>query len=134
MMKTILLTAFIAILSITPLVVMDIFSEGKSEQPTIEFLDYNSFHEVVEYGDIVVIEFWARWNSENEYPLEELYGAEVYRVNVDTEYSLVEEYGIEVLPTILIFSDGELRYVVDSDISFKQKTTINDVQYYIDNL
>ncbi len=116
------------------LILLLAFATSASSSPDIEFLNVYNFDEKVYVNEIVVVEFWAEWNSNNAYPIETLDLADVYRVDVDEERQLVSCYDVRSVPTIIIFKDGEIRYKTSSDISFKQVTDIYDLQTIIDAL
>lgn len=66
---------------------------------------------------VTVVEFWADWNSSNECTwLEDIEDAEVYRIDLDT--GAAKDNDITVLPTIIIFNDGEEVKRFEGDISF----------------
>ena len=66
---------------------------------------------------VTVVEFWANWNSANECVwLENIEDAEVYRIDLDTDAA--KENKITVLPTVIVFDDGEEVERYEGDISF----------------
>jgi len=66
---------------------------------------------------VTVVEFWANWNSANECVwLESIEDAEVYRIDLDTDAA--KENKITVLPTVIVFDDGEEVERYEGDISF----------------
>ena len=84
---------------------------------------------------VTVVEFWADWNSKNECTwLADLVDAELYRIDLNT--SAAKEYGVKVLPTILIFDEGDEVGRFEGDITFSlcpEKTPLQ-VQKKIDKL
>ena len=84
---------------------------------------------------VTVVEFWASWNSANECVwLEDIEDAEIYRIDLDTDAA--KDNKITVLPTIIIFNDGEEMERFEGDISFSlcSETTPKKVQKEIDEL
>ena len=66
---------------------------------------------------VTVVEFWAEWNASNECKwLVDIEDAEVYRIDLDTDAAV--ENKITVLPTVIVFSDGEEIERFEGDISF----------------
>ena len=66
---------------------------------------------------VTVVEFWASWNSANECTwLKDIEDADVYRIDLDTDAAV--ENKITVLPTVIVFSDGEEIERFEGDISF----------------
>ena len=74
-----------------------------------------------DFGDsqegVTVVEFWAKWNSANECTwLKDIEDADTYRIDLDSEAARENE--ITVLPTVIVFSDGEEIERFEGDISF----------------
>tara|TARA_R110002020_G_scaffold4711_9_gene20522 strand:+ start:4984 stop:5349 length:366 start_codon:yes stop_codon:yes gene_type:complete len=66
---------------------------------------------------VTVVEFWADWNSKNECTwLENIEDAEVYRIDLNTDAA--KDNKITVLPTVIVFNDGEEIKRFEGDISF----------------
>jgi len=66
---------------------------------------------------VTVVEFWAEWNSANECVwLKDIEDADVYRIDLDT--NAASENEVTVLPTVIVFSDGEEIERFEGDISF----------------
>ena len=84
---------------------------------------------------VTVVEFWADWNSKNECAwLENLEEAEVYRVDLNTDAA--KKNKITVLPTVIVFNDGEEIERFEGDISFSlcPESTPKKVQKQINEL
>ena len=57
--------------------------------------------------DITVIEFWAGWNSANEFKeLVKLKDCSVYRVDIMNCMDIQTKYSVTAIPTIIIFDNG----------------------------
>lgn len=97
--------------------------------PGIPFLTQQNYDSATIYSEgVVVVEFWARWNAKNAYPIDKLRGAKLYRVDVDREAGLVYELGVEVIPTVYIYANGNLVHIDETDVSFTARETIAHLQ------
>lgn len=66
---------------------------------------------------VTVVEFWAKWNAVNECIwLEDIEDAEIYRIDLNTDAA--KDNKITVLPTVIVFNDGEEIERFEGDISF----------------
>tara|TARA_Y100000593_G_C4310340_1_gene338028 strand:+ start:2019 stop:2426 length:408 start_codon:yes stop_codon:yes gene_type:complete len=84
---------------------------------------------------ITVVEFWSDWNKENEcFWLEQISNAKTYRI--DLESQTAEDYKIKVLPTLIVFNNGEEIDRFEGNISFQlcPRRTPKKVQKVIDGL
>ena len=89
----------------------------------------------VVFAQIKVTQFNAGWNSANEVPwimgLEDCNTYAYVDIATDTEAQL--KHKIAVIPTIIIFKDGEEVARFQADLSFKMVATKREVQEEIDN-
>ena len=87
------------------------------------------------FGQIKVIQFNAGWNSANDVPwvmdLEDCKTISYSDIAKDTESQT--KYKIAVVPTIIIFKDGEEVARFQADLSFKMIATREEVQDEINN-
>jgi len=87
------------------------------------------------FGQIKVMQFNAGWNSANDVPwvmdLEDC--KTISYTDIATSTSAQTEYKIAVVPTIVIFKDGEEVARFQADLSFKMLATREEVQEEIDN-
>jgi thiol-disulfide isomerase/thioredoxin len=87
------------------------------------------------FGQIKVIQFNAGWNKANEaewvIKLEDCQTIGYIDIAADKEAQ--KEYKIAVIPTIVIFKDGEEVARFQADLSFKMIATREEVQEEIDN-
>ena len=84
---------------------------------------------------VVVVEFWASWNDANKVSwLKKLTDCDISKVDIGKEPKLQKKHQIIVVPTIVIFKDGEEVKRFQADVSFKMVATREEVQEYIDEL
>ena len=87
------------------------------------------------FGQIEVKQFNAGWNSTNDVPwvhkLSDCETIAYYDIGKDKE--MQKTYKIAVVPTIIIFKDGEEVARFQADLSFKMLATREEVQEEIDN-
>ena len=85
--------------------------------------------------DISVVEFWADWNKANGVEwinsLDEI--RTIAYIDVATDKEAQTKYKIAVIPTIIIFKEGEEAIRFQADLSFKMVATKEEVQEEIDN-
>ena len=80
-------------------------------------------------GQVVVIEFNADWNKNNKVEwLGELEDCDITKVDIVKEPKLQKKHKIIVVPTIIIFKDGEEVKRFQADISFSMKATREELQ------
>ena len=87
------------------------------------------------FGQIEVKQFNAGWNSAND--IKWVQGLEdcktISYTDIAANSSAQTEYKIAVVPTIIIFKDGEEVARFQADLSFKMLATREEVQEEIDN-
>jgi len=87
------------------------------------------------FSQIKVIQFNAGWNKANEaewvMKLEDC--QTVGYIDIGTDKEAQKKYKIAVIPTIVIFKDGEEVARFQADLSFKMVATREEVQEEIDN-
>jgi len=84
---------------------------------------------------VTVVEFWADWNSKNECSwLAKIVDAELFRMDLNSDAA--KKCKITVLPTVLIFDEGEEVGRFEGDITFTlcPEKTPKLVQKEIDKL
>ena len=87
------------------------------------------------FGQIVVTHFNAEWNNPNKVKfIGELTDCEIVYVDIAVAPKLQAKHEIIVVPTVVIFKDGEEVKRWQADISFAMKATRKDMQNYIDEL
>ena len=85
--------------------------------------------------DIVVIEFWAGWNSSNEFnELIKLKDCVVYRVDISTYMDIQMGYNVSAIPTIIIFDNGEEKERFKPNVMFQLEADKKMVQHSVDTI
>ena len=87
------------------------------------------------FGQIKVMQFNAGWNSTNDVPwVQKLSDCEtISYTDIGKDKETQKEYKIAVVPTIIIFKDGDEVARFQADLSFKMLATKEEVQEEIDN-
>jgi len=86
-------------------------------------------------GQIVVTHFNADWNSPNKVSyIGDLTDCDIVYVDIAVAPVLQAKHEIVVVPTVVIFKDGEEVKRFQADISFSMKATRKDMQGIIDEL
>ena len=86
------------------------------------------------FGQITVTHFNAEWNSANKVEwFSKLDDCDLADVDIIKEPKLQDKHKIVIVPTIIIFKDGEEVARFQADLSFKMVATREDVQEEIDN-
>tara|TARA_R100001440_G_scaffold28957_1_gene46508 strand:- start:2109 stop:2462 length:354 start_codon:yes stop_codon:yes gene_type:complete len=89
----------------------------------------------VAFGQIQVSQFNAEWNKNNHVPwVMELKDCRtISYVDIAKNSDLAKKHKIAVIPTIIIFKDGEEVARFQADLSFKMVATRKEIQEEIDN-
>ena len=86
------------------------------------------------FGQIKVIHFNASWNEANNVEwFNKISDAEKKSMSID-DAAIQKKYEILIVPTIVIFDDGEEVKRYQADLSFKMVATREEIQEYIDEL
>ena len=88
----------------------------------------------VAYGQVKVIHFNAGWNEANDVEwFDKLSDAGKKSLSIDDQ-EIQKKYAIAIVPTIIVFDDGEEVNRFQADLSFKLVATREEIQEYIDEL
>ena len=86
-------------------------------------------------GQIVVTHFNAAWNDPNKVSyIGKLTDCDIVYVDIAASPKLQAKHEIVVVPTVVIFKDGEEMKRFQADISFSMKATRKEMQAEIDEL
>ena len=87
------------------------------------------------YSQIVVTHFNAEWNDPNKAEwVGDLTDCDITYVDIAKSPKLQQKHKVVVVPTIIIFQDGEEIKRYQADISFKMLATKNELQHEIDEI
>ena len=93
-----------------------------------------SLTSLVAFSQIKVVHFNAGWNSVNDVEwFDKLSDVGKKSLSID-DTEIQKEYAIAIVPTIIVFDDGEEVKRFQADLSFKLVATRDDIQEYIDEL
>jgi len=86
-------------------------------------------------SQIVVTHFNAEWNDPNKVSyIGKLTDCDIVYVDIAKSPKIQEKHNIIIVPTVVIFKDGEEVKRFQADISFSMKATRKDMQEVIDEL
>jgi hypothetical protein len=89
---------------------------------------------LVAFGQVKVIHFNAGWNEANDVEwFDKLSDAGKKSLSID-DTEIQKKYAIAIVPTIIVFDDGEEVKRYQADLSFKMVAKREEVQEYIDEL
>ena len=85
--------------------------------------------------DITVVEFWAGWNSANEFKeLIKLKDCGVYRVDIMNCMDIQTKYNVSAIPTIIIFDNGVEKCRFGANIMFQLEADRKIIQNSVDTI
>jgi hypothetical protein len=86
------------------------------------------------FSQVKVIHFNAGWNSANDVEwFNKLSDAGKKSLSIDDQ-DIQKKYAIAIVPTIIVFDEGEEVKRFQADLSFKMVATREEIQEYIDEL
>ena len=84
------------------------------------------------FSQITVTHFNAEWNSANKVEwFDKLDDCDLADIDIIKEPNLQKEHKIVIVPTIIIFKDGEEIKRYQADLSFKLLATRKEIQNFI---
>ena len=91
------------------------------------------------FGDdesqIVVIEFWAKFNEANAFAdWDKVEGVEYYRVDIGKAPAAKKEYRIRMAPTIIIFKDGVAEESFKAGLDLECPVDLEELQEAIEEV
>ena len=92
--------------------------------------------QTLKVGDgLMIVHFNAGWNSANDVEwIGDLENCKIKRCDIATDTKAQAKYEIVVVPTIIIFNEGEEVKRYQADISFTMKAELEDVQEKINEI
>ena len=89
---------------------------------------------LVSFSQVKVIHFNAGWNEANDVEwFDKLSDAGKKSLSID-DTEIQKKYAIAIVPTIIVFDEGEEVKRFQADLSFKMVATREEIQEYIDEL
>ena len=86
------------------------------------------------FCQVKVVHFNAGWNSANDVEwFNKISDAGKEKLSIDDQ-DIQKKYAIAIVPTIIVFDDGEEVKRFQADLSFKMVATREEIQEYIDEL
>jgi len=83
-------------------------------------------------AQIVVTEFNAEWNAANKVEwIDKLSDCDITKVDITKEVDLQQKHKVVIVPTIIVFKDGEEIKRYQADLSFKMLATRKEIQEFI---
>ena len=87
------------------------------------------------FVQIVIIHFNAEWNDKNKVEwVNKLTDCKIKYIDISVNTEAQNKHEIVVVPTIVIYKDGEDVKRLQADISFAIKATREELQEYIEEL
>jgi len=87
------------------------------------------------FSQVVVTHFNAAWNDPNKVSyIGELTDCDIVYVDIAASPKLQKKHNIVVVPTVIIYKDGEEIKRFQADISFSMQATRKEMQEVIDEL
>jgi len=87
------------------------------------------------FSQVVATHFNAEWNEPNKAEwIGDLEECEITYVDISNSPKIQKKHKVTVVPTIIIFKDGEEMKRWEADLSFKMSATIEELQEYINEL
>jgi len=86
-------------------------------------------------AQVTVAHYNAEWNKTNDVEwLKKLSDCNIAKVDIVKQPKLQKKHKIVVVPTIIVFKDGEEMKRFQANISFSMKATRKEIQDYINEL
>ena len=98
------------------------------------FIDEGNFDDKIA-KDVVAVEFWAGWNSANEFAeLIELKECEKYRIDINANSKLQSDFKVMSIPTIILFDNGVEKCRFNANIMFQLEADKKTIQNSVDTI
>ena len=106
-----------------------IITSAKSQ----DFLHVDDYDKKTKQG-IVLVEFWASFNSVNEVNLKKIYDCKKYRVDMSQDPSLMTKHSVMAVPTVVIYHNGKEIKRFLPGLMLKLDVGVKEIQAEIDKL
>tara|TARA_R110002020_G_scaffold118637_1_gene271079 strand:- start:489 stop:887 length:399 start_codon:yes stop_codon:yes gene_type:complete len=85
--------------------------------------------------DVVAVEFWAEWNSANQFTeLNKLKECDSYRLDIMANSDIQNKYNITAIPTVVIFDNGVEKCRFGANIMFQLEADKKVIQNSVDTI
>jgi thioredoxin-like negative regulator of GroEL len=98
-----------------------------------DFLHEDDYDKKTKQG-IVLVEFWASFNSVNEVNLKKIYDCKKYRVDMSQDPSLMTKHNVMAVPTVVIYHNGKEIKRFLPGLMLKLDVDVKEIQAVIDEL
>ena len=98
-----------------------------------DFLHEDDYDKKTKQG-IVLVEFWASFNSVNEINLKKIYDCKKYRVDMSQDPSLMTKHNVMAVPTVVIYNNGKEVKRFLPGLMLKLDVDVKEIQAVIDEL
>jgi thioredoxin-like negative regulator of GroEL len=98
-----------------------------------DFLHVDDYDRKTKQG-IVLVEFWASFNSVNEVNLKKIYDCKKYRVDMSQDPSLMAKHSVMAVPTVVIYHNGKEVKRFLPGLMLKLDVDVKEIQAVIDEL
>ncbi len=102
-----------------------------------DWIDDSNFEDKINhkeaFGDdevnIVVVEFWAKFNEANAFPdWDKVEGAKYYRVDISKAPEAKKKYRIRMAPTLIVFMDGSKETSFKAGLDLECPVDLDELQ------
>jgi hypothetical protein len=116
---------------------------SQSKVPEKYWLDDSNYEEIVNTrgafedseSEIIVIEYWAKFNEKNCFAdWEKLKNISYYRVDIAKSPITKKKYRIRMAPTLFIIKEGVIEYKYKAGLDLLVPVTLEEIQLDIDEL
>ena len=98
-----------------------------------DFLHEDDYDKKTKQG-IVLVEFWASFNSVNEVNLKKIYDCKKYRVDMSQDPSLMTKHNVMAVPTVVIYHNGKEIKRFLPGLMLKLDVDVKEIQAVMDEL
>ena len=116
---------------------------SQSVVPDKYWLDDSNYEEVVNTkgafddseSEIIVVEYWAKFNEKNCFPdWEELQNVKYYRVDIAKAPLAKKKYRVRMAPTLFVIKEGVIEYKYKAGLDLLLPVTLEEIQADINEL